>query len=63
MPYDNSNVIEFSYYFMVHAWPYDIYSVIISPNKVFGDIMVLASPHPLPVDPADVNALIKKIPS
>ena len=35
--------------------------VIISPNEVFGDIMVLASPPPcLPVDPDDVNALDSK---
>ena len=34
--------------------------VIISPNEVFGDIMVLASPpRPRPpVDPDDVNTLI-----
>ena len=31
--------------------------IIISPNEVFGDIMVLASP---PVDPDDVNALNSK---
>ena len=37
-------------------------SFIISPNEVFGDIMVLASPPPRPpVDPDDVNALIQKI--
>ena len=33
--------------------------IIISPNEVFGDIMVLASPPPRPpppVDPDDVNA-------
>ena len=37
-------------------------SFIISPNEVFGDIMVLASPPPRPpVDPDDVNALIRKI--
>ena len=36
---------------------------IISPNEVFGDIMVLASPpRPRPpVDPDDVNALTRKI--
>ena len=34
--------------------------MIISPNEVFGDIMVLASPRP-PVDPDDVNALARKI--
>ena len=38
---------------------------IISPNEVFGDIMVLASPlpprPPLPVDPDDVNTLTRKI--
>ena len=33
--------------------------IIISPNEVFGDIMVLASPPP--VDPDDVNALTRKI--
>ena len=32
-------------------------SVIISPNEVFGDIMVLASRPPPPIDPDDVNAL------
>ena len=32
-----------------------LYAVIISPNKVFGDIMVLASRPP--VDPDDVNTL------
>ena len=36
--------------------------LIISPNEVFGDIMVLASPPcPPPVDPDDVNALTRKI--
>ena len=35
------------------------YLVIISPNEVFGDIMVLASPPP-PVDPDDVTILLKK---
>ena len=34
---------------------------IISPNEVFGDIMVLASRPRTPVDPDDVNALIRKI--
>ena len=34
-------------------------TLIISPNEVFGDIMVLASPPP--VDPDDVNALRRKI--
>ena len=29
----------------------------ISPNEVFGDIMVLASPPRPPVDPDDVDAL------
>ena len=33
--------------------------LIMSPNEVFGDIMVLASPPP--VDPDDVNALARKI--
>ena len=37
---------------------YKKYILIISPNKVFGDIMVLASPPPRPpVDPDDVNTL------
>ena len=37
------------------------WTVIISPNEVFGDIMVLASPPPRPpVDPDDVNALNSK---
>ena len=31
--------------------------MIISPNEVFGDIMVLASPPRPPVDPDDVNTL------
>ena len=37
--------------------------IIISPNKVFGDIMVLASPPrpPPPVDPDDVNTLTQNI--
>ena len=36
--------------------------LVISPNEVFGDIMVLASPPPRPpVDPDDVNALTRKI--
>ena len=38
--------------------------LIISPNEVFGDIMVLASPlppRPPPVDPDDVNTLTRKI--
>ena len=44
--------------------PYHIHNVvchnvIISPNEVFGDIMVLASPPP--VDPDDVNTLTRKI--
>ena len=34
--------------------------IIISPNEVFGDIMVLASPRP-PADPDDVDALNRKI--
>ena len=38
------------------------YNVIISPNEVFSDIMVLASPPPRPpVDPDDVNTLTRKI--
>ena len=36
-----------------------IYRIIISPNEVFSDIMVLASPRP-PVDPDDVNTLSSK---
>ena len=35
--------------------------LIISPNEVFGDIMVLASPPRPPVDPDNVNALTRKI--
>ena len=35
--------------------------LIISPNEVFGDIMVLASPPRPPIDPDDVNALTQKI--
>ena len=35
--------------------------IIISPNEVFGDIIVLASPPRPPVDPDDVNALTRKI--
>ena len=35
--------------------------VIISPNEVFGDIMVLASPPHPPVDPDDVNTLTRQI--
>ena len=35
--------------------------IMISPNEVFGDIMVLASPPRPPVDPDDVNALTQKI--
>ena len=43
----------FSY--IIHKYaPYHI-----SPNEVFGDIMVLASPPP-PVDPDDVNTLNSK---
>ena len=39
-----------------------VIQVIISPNEVFGDIMVLASPpRPPPVDPDDVNTLTRKI--
>ena len=35
-----------------------INGIFISPNKVFGNIMVLAAPpRPPPVDPDDVNAL------
>ena len=39
----------------------NVCSIIISPNEVFGDIMVLASPppRPPPVDPDDVNALTR----
>ena len=37
------------------------HAVIISPNEVFGDIMVLASPpHLPPVDPDDVNTQTRK---
>ena len=39
-------------------WPH--FDVIISPNEVFGDIMVLASPRP-PVDPDDANTLTRQI--
>ena len=37
--------------------------LIISPNEVFGDIMVLASllPRPPPLDPDDVNTITRKI--
>ena len=35
--------------------------LIISPNEVFDDIMVLASPPRPPIDPDDVNALTQKI--
>ena len=35
--------------------------IIISANKVFGNIIVLASPPCPPVDPDDVNALTLKI--
>ena len=36
--------------------------VIISPNEVFGDIMVLASSPPRPpVDPDDANTLTRQI--
>ena len=38
------------------------YSLIISLNEVFGDIMVLASPTRPPVVPDDVNANSKNIP-
>ena len=36
--------------------------IVISPNEVFGDIMVLASPRPCPppIDPDDVNTLNSK---
>ena len=34
--------------------------IIISPNEVVGDIMVLASPPRLPVDPDDVNTLSRR---
>ena len=38
------------------------YVFIISPNEVFGDIMVLASPlHCPPVDPDNVNTVTQKI--
>ena len=42
-----------------------VFTTIISPNEVFGDIMVLASPprpslRP-PVDPDDVNTLTRQI--
>ena len=41
---------------------YELGLVIISPNEVFGDIMVLASPpRPPPVDPDDVNTLTQNI--
>ena len=42
--------------------PYELSGTfIISPNEVFGDIMVLASPpRPPPVDPDDVNTLNSK---
>ena len=38
------------------------FNIFISPNEVFGDIMVLASSPPRPpVDPDNVNALTRKI--
>ena len=37
------------------------FTIIISPNEVFGDIMVLASPPRPPVDPDDVNTNSKNI--
>ena len=52
--YIKVHIIYPSAYIKVHK----IY-LIISPNEVFGDIMVLASPSP--VDPDDVNALTRKI--
>ena len=45
----------------IHPWYKFGPNVIISPNEVFGDIMVLASPPRPPVDPDDVNALTRKI--
>ena len=44
---------------MHYVWGKGNCTIIISPNEVFGDIMVLASP--LPVDPDDVNTLTRKI--
>ena len=41
-----------------------VHDIIISPNEVFGDIMVLAAPPPRPppppVDPDDINTLKSK---
>ena len=34
--------------------------LVISLNEVFGDIMLLASPRPPPVDPDDVNTRLEK---
>ena len=39
----------------------DVHLLFISPNEVFCDIMVLASPPRPPVDPDNVNTLTKKI--
>ena len=37
------------------------FMIFISPNEVFGDIMVLASPPRPPVDPDNVNTLTRQI--
>ena len=51
--------------FVVGKSLYNVYimskHLIISPNELVGDIMVLASPPRPPVDPDDVNALTRKI--
>ena len=58
----HSTVVVLDYIFcIINLWFIEV-SEIISPNEVFGDIMVLASPlPPPPVDHDDVNTPIKKI--
>ena len=48
-----------STYVLPNFWSWT--SIIISPNKVFGDIMVLASPHPPPVRPWRHELVTQKI--
>ena len=56
-PHIAKNKIKYCTVWLIHDK-----SLIISPNEVFGDIMVLASPPRPPVDPDDVkNTLTRQI--
>ena len=63
---DKLGYIKLLIYRNIYSGPLDspytrvlLYMIIIAPNEVFGDIMVLASPPRPPVDPDDANTLTR----